>query len=100
MKNRINITILSTLGTLGVYAQGAEAAANSGISTPLLWIIYIIVGLLLLITYVLYLISRELKRYVRGENETAEAIMYDNLSSWEKIFQLKPVGTDKDSPHR
>jgi cytochrome c oxidase cbb3-type subunit 3 len=97
MKNRINLTILGALATLGVYAQGTEAAASGGFSDPLLWIIYLVLGLLLLITYVLYLISRELKRYVSGESATEEAKMWDGRSSWEKIFQIKPVGTDKDT---
>ena len=97
MKNKISLTILGVLGTLGVFAQGTEAASGGGISTPLLWIMYLVVGLLLLITYVLYLISRELKRYVTGESTTEEGKMYDNRSSWEKIFQIKPVGTDKDT---
>jgi len=97
MKNKISLTILGVLGTLGVFAQGTTAAASGGLSTPLLWIIYLVVALLLLITYVLYLISRELKRYVSGESHTEEAKMWDNRSSWEKIFQLKPVGTDKDT---
>lgn len=97
MKNRISLTILGAFATLGVFAQGTTAAASGGLSTPLLWIIYLVVGLLLLITYVLYLISRELKRYVTGESQTEEAKMWDNRSSWEKIFQIKPVGTDKDT---
>jgi cytochrome c oxidase cbb3-type subunit 3 len=97
MKNRISLTILGAIATLGVYAQGTEAAASSGFPAALLWIIYFVIGLLLLITYVLFLISRELKRYVTGEGNTPEAKMWDGRSSWEKIFQLKPVGTDKDT---
>ncbi len=97
MKNKISLTILGVLGTLGVFAQGTTAAASGGLSSPLLWIIYLVVGLLLLITYILFLISRELKRYISGESETEEAKMWDNRSSWEKIFQIKPVGTDKDT---
>lgn len=97
MKHKISLTILGVLGTLGVYAQGTTAAASGGLSTPLLWTIYLVVGLLLLITYVLFLISRELKRYVTGDSQTEEAKMWDGRSSWEKIFQIKPVGTDKDT---
>ena len=97
MKNKISLTSIAVLGTLGVFAQGSEPAASGGLSSPLLWIIYLVVGLLLLITYVLYLISRELKRYFRGDSHTEEAKMWDNRSSWEKIFQIKPVGTDKDT---
>lgn len=97
MKNKISLTIIGVLSTLGVFAQGTEAAHSGGLSEPLLWIIYLVLGLLLLVTYILYLVSRELKRYVRGENNTEEAKMWDNRSSWEKIFQLKPVGTDKDT---
>lgn len=82
--------------TFGAFAQSAESN-TAGLSNPLLWIIYSVAGLLLLITYLLYLISKELKRYVNGESNTVEAKMWDSRSSWEKIFQLKPVGTDKDN---
>ena len=97
MKNKISLTILGVLGTLGVFAQGTEQAVSNGLPAPLLWIIYGVAGLLLLIAYILYLISRELKRYVSGESNTEEAKMWDNRSSWEKIFQIKPVGTDQDT---
>ncbi|MGB0849699.1 MAG: c-type cytochrome [Bacteroidia bacterium] len=97
MKNKISLTIIGVLSTLGVFAQGTEAANSGGLSQPLLWIIYLVLGLLLLVTYILYVVSRELKRYVKGESNSEEAKMWDSRSSWEKIFQLKPVGTDKDT---
>ena len=97
MKSKISLTTISVLATLGVFGQTTEVAGSTGLSSPLLWIIYFVIGLLLLITYILYLVSKELKRYVRGENDTVEGKMWDSRSSWEKIFQLKPVGTDKDT---
>lgn len=97
MKSKISLTTISVLATLGVFSQTTEVAGRAGISSPLLWIIYFVIGLLLLITYILYLGSKELKRYVKGGNETVEAKMWDSRSSWEKIFQIKPLGTDKDT---
>jgi cytochrome c oxidase cbb3-type subunit 3 len=97
MKSKFSLTIVGLFGTLGALAQGSETAASGGLPTPLLWIVYLVLALLLLITYILYLVSRELKRYVSGESITEEAKMWDSRSSWEKIFQIKPVGTDEDT---
>jgi cytochrome c oxidase cbb3-type subunit 3 len=95
MKNKIALTIIASLGSSSVFAQGAEP--QGGLSEPLLWIIYLIVGLLLVVTYLLYRVTISLKKYVNGAYESEEQKMYDRRSTWEKIFQLKPVGTDKDT---
>jgi cytochrome c oxidase cbb3-type subunit 3 len=95
MKTRI--TILSILSMLGTSAFAQDAAAQGGFSDPLLWVIYIVVGLLLVVTYLLYLVTKQLKKYAKGQFETEEQKMYDSRNFWEKIFQVKPVGTDKDT---
>lgn len=71
-----------------VLAQGNGVVSDE--SNYLIWIIYIVIGLLLLITYILYLVSRELKRYVLGEE------IDPNQSSIQKLFQINPVSTDDD----
>lgn len=93
MKNKLALIILTSLVSSTAFAQGTEA--SGGLSEPLLWIIYTIVGLLLVVTYLLYRVTVSLKRYLKGE--TAETKMYEGRSTWEKIFQLKPMGTDKDT---
>lgn len=70
------------------FAQSSEALDDG--SKYLLWVIYLVVGLLLLITYILYLVSRELKRYVRGEEIDSKQ------SGIQKLFQIKPTSTDSD----
>lgn len=78
-----------------VFAQSSEAL-NDG-SKYLIWVIYVVIGLLLLITYILYLVSRELKRYVRGEE------IDSRQSGIQKLFQIRPTTTDGeviiDEPH-
>ena len=81
------------LASPSIFAQAADS--QGGFSEPLLWIIYIIVGLLLVVTYLLYRVTIALKRYVKGDSE--EQKLWDSRSSWEKIFQLKPTATDKDT---
>ncbi len=95
MKNKIALTLIASLTSFNLFAQSGEA--QGGLSEPLLWIIYIIVGLLLLVTYLLYRVTISLKKYVRGEYESEEQKMYDQRTTWEKLFQLKPVGTDQDT---
>lgn len=95
MKNKISL-ILGILAAQGAFAQGTETATTEGMSTPLLWIIYLVIGLLVTIVYLLFLVSKELKKYVADGNLSESAQMWDNRSVWEKIFQIKPVGTDKD----
>jgi cytochrome c oxidase cbb3-type subunit III len=96
MKRNISFIILTILIVTNAFGQGVDGAA-SGFPTALLWIFYLVLGLLLLITYTLFIVSKELKRFVLRKNETEEAKMWDSRSSWEKIFQLKPVGTDTDT---
>lgn len=95
MKTRI--TILSITSLLGYTAFAQDAAAQGAISDPLLWIIYLVVGLLLVVTYLLYLVTIQLKKYAKGDLQSEEQKMYDKRPFWEKIFQVKPVGTDKDT---
>lgn len=87
--------MFGALAFKSVFAQGNEVV-NDG-SKYLIWIIYLVIGLLLLITYILYLVSRELKRYVRGESVDSEQ------SSIQKLFQIRPTSTDGnviiDEPH-
>ena len=97
MKNKIALTIVASLASLSLFAQGTETAQEGGLSQPLLWIIYTVVALLLLVTYLLYQVTISLKKYVKGEYASDEQKMYDERSTWEKIFQVKPVGTDKDT---
>jgi cytochrome c oxidase cbb3-type subunit 3 len=95
MKTRI--TILSITSLLGYTAFAQDAAAQGAISDPLLWIIYLVVGLLLVVTYLLYLVTIQLKKYAKGELQSEEQKMYDKRPFWEKVFQVKPVGTDRDT---
>ncbi|MBT8327264.1 MAG: c-type cytochrome [Bacteroidia bacterium] len=97
MKNRIALMIIASIASVSLFAQGAEPAQEGGLSQPLLWIIYAVVALLLLVTYLLYQVTISLKKYVKGEYQNEEQKMYDQRSTWEKIFQVKPVGTDKDT---
>lgn len=73
-------------------------AANGGITLPkeLVWIVYFIAFVMLILAFMLYRVSVELKRYKQGQSVSEEQKMWDNRTTWEKIFQLKPVGTDKD----
>ncbi len=96
MKNKIALAVIAMLASGNVFAQEAEAA-QGGLSEPLLWIIYFVVALLFLVTYLLYKVTVSLKKYTKGAYETDEQKMYDSRSTWEKIFQVKPVGTDKDT---
>jgi len=96
MKYKLPFLITGIWSTTYSYGQAAEVA-TIGFSTSLLWIFYFVLGLLLLITFTLYLVSKELKRFVLNKNETEETKMWDSRSSWEKVFQLKPVGTDSDT---
>ncbi len=96
MKYKLPFLITGIWSTTYSYGQAAEVT-TSGFSNSLLWIFYIVLGLLLLITVMLYLVSKELKRFVLNKNETEETKLWDSRSSWEKVFQLKPVGTDTDT---
>ena len=87
------MTIMALL-PLSTFAQ--DGGTSQGLAPELLMIIYVIVGLLLIVTYSLWRVSIHLKKFMKGEFETEEQKMYDRRSVWEKIFQLKPVGTDKD----
>ncbi len=97
MKNKIALILAASLPSVSLFAQGTEPAQSGGLSQPLLWIIYAVVALLLVVTYLLYQVTISLKKYVQGEYENEEQKMYDQRSTWEKIFQVKPVGTDKDT---
>lgn len=101
MKHKIALTLLAFSVSGQLFAQAAEAAPTAapqgGLSDPLLWIIYIVVGLLLIVTYLLYLVTLNLKKFAKGELQSEEQKMYDSRSSWEKIFQLKPIATDKET---
>lgn len=89
MKRKISLMLmLGVLALKSVFAQGNEVV-NDG-SKYLIWIIYLVVSLLLLITYILYLVSRELKRYVQGETINSEQ------SSIQRLFQIRPTSTDGD----
>lgn len=89
MKKRISLIVMFwVLVFKRVLAQGNGVVSDE--SNYLIWIIYIVIGLLLLITYILYLVSRELKRYVLGEE------IDPNQSSIQKLFQINPVSTDDD----
>ena len=97
---KLALTFIAAAASGQIFAQTADAApaaAQGGLSDPLLWIIYLVVGLLLIVTYLLYLVTLSLKKYVKGEFQSEEQRIYDERSSWEKIFQLKPVETDKDT---
>jgi cytochrome c oxidase cbb3-type subunit 3 len=95
---RINLFMaFSILSTSLLFAQeAAETATQTGIN-PLNLIMYFIAGLLLFVTFILYRVARHLRKFMKGQFATEEEKMYDSRSSWEKIFQLKPVGTDKDT---
>lgn len=100
MKHKIALTLIAAAASGQIFAQTAEAAApaaQGGLSDPLLWIIYLVVGLLLIVTYLLYLVTLNLKKFAKGELASEEQKIYDRRSSWEKIFQLKPLETDKDT---
>lgn len=94
MKTRISLFTLSMLAAGSSFAQGGATA--SGLPKELIWIIYFITFMLLVLVLVLYRISVQLKKFKNGEFENEEQKMWDNRSTWEKIFQLKPMGTDKD----
>lgn len=97
MKNKI----LTTLGVAFIaqiaLAQTGVETATTGFSGPLKWIIYAIVGLMLIITYLLYLVSLKLKRYTTNDPEAPINVAYERRNTWEKLFQLKPLDTDKDT---
>lgn len=92
MKTKIALLSFFMLGASPLFAD----AGTSGFPRELLWIIYFITFLLLVLAFMLYQISVQLKRYKKGEFESDEQKMWDKRSMWEKLFQLKPVGTDKD----
>ena len=92
MKTKIATLILFLLSSNALFAQ-----SSSSISLPreLIWIIYFITFLMLILALILYRVSVQLKKYKRGEFASEEQKMWDKRSTWEKIFQLKPIGTDK-----
>ncbi|MBR9861309.1 c-type cytochrome [bacterium] len=94
MKTRLYILILLGLSPVSLFAQAAPS--EPGLANELLIIIYVIAALMLWVTYFLWKVSIHLKKYMRGEFETEEQKMYDSRSFWEKFFQIKPVGTDRD----
>ena len=73
------------------------AANEVALPRELLWIIYFITFMMLVLALLLYRISGILRKYKSGEFATDDQKMWDNRNMWEKLFQLKPVGTDKDS---
>ncbi|MFY0643977.1 MAG: c-type cytochrome [Bacteroidia bacterium] len=92
MKTKIATLLFLLLSSNALYAQ-----SSSTISLPreLIWIIYFITFLMLILALILYRVSVQLKKYKKGEFESEEQKMWDKRSMWEKLFQLKPIGTDK-----
>lgn len=94
MKTRISLFTLTMLMAGSSFAQGGATA--SGLPKELIWIIYFITFMMLILALFLYRISAQLRKFKNGEFDTQEQKMWDNRTMWEKIFQLKPMGTDKE----
>lgn len=94
MKTKITAITLFMLLSGSALAQGSAAA--TGLPKELIWIIYFITFLMLVLALFLYRISVQLRIFKNGEFENEEQKMWDKRSMWEKLFQLKPIGTDKD----
>lgn len=94
MKTRTSILIALLFGAQMSFAQGADTAV--ALPRELIWIIYFITFLMLVLALFLWKVSVDLKKYKNGEFASEEQKMWDKRNMWEKLFQLKPMGTDKD----
>ena len=92
MKTKTSIIIAFMLLSQAVSAQSGNTIA---LPRELIWIIYFVTFLMLVLALFLWKISVQLRKYKNGEFETEEQKMWDKRNTWEKLFQLKPIGTDK-----
>jgi cytochrome c oxidase cbb3-type subunit 3 len=95
MKRKLIIFILTLISSSVAWAE--PTAASTETNPVVLFIIYFIILLMLTVVFSLYRINRHLVKYLKGDFDKEEQKMYDKRSFWEKTFQLKPVGTDKDT---
>lgn len=95
MKRKLIVLVVAILGSQAVWAE--PMAEPSTTNPVVLFIIYLVIFMMLTVVFSLYRINRHMVKYLRGDFDKEEQKMYDKRSFWEKIFQLKPVGTDKDT---
>lgn len=95
MNRKIKHIILLIIAGFGTTVSATAAPLlASGMNDPIMWVVYAIAAILLLIAYLLYVVSNKLKRFIQDDG-TLE--IYEKRNFWEKIFQLKPTETDKDT---
>ncbi|MCB0733832.1 MAG: c-type cytochrome [Flavobacteriales bacterium] len=87
------LTVVLLLGATQVMGQDA-AQATPGFQITLSTLIYVFASILLVIAIAIWRIANHLKKYIRNEFASEEE---QSRSSWERIFQLKSLKSDKDT---